>query len=257
MNSKTEEPIIEISQVSHAYGSVRVLENINLKVMRGEFIAIVGPSGCGKTTLLNIISGYENPDEGSVCRRGKLSMIYQKDGLFPWYTVSENIELSLRHITKSEQRKKQTLSAIRLIGLEGFENHYPHQLSGGMKQRVELARALSGESDILLMDEPFSALDYITRLKMRGELVTYLLERPRTVILVTHDIEEAAQLADRVIPMSSRPGSILQVREMTPPRPRSLTDPAVTNMVGELLKLLNLQNGHHVVNIKKGEDHAL
>src|SRR5690625_7450689 len=102
MSSKTEEPIIEISQVSHTYGSVLVLENINLKVMRGEFIAIVGPSGCGKTTLLNIISGFENPDEGSVCRRGKLSMIYQKDGLFPWYTVSENIELSL---SRSEERR--------------------------------------------------------------------------------------------------------------------------------------------------------
>lgn len=261
MSSKTEEAIIEISQVSHAYGSVRVLERINLKVRAGEFIAIVGPSGCGKTTLLNLISGYESPDEGSVYRRGKLSMIYQKDGLFPWYTVSENIELSLRHVKNSKQRREQILSAIQLIGLEGFEHHYPHQLSGGMRQRVELARALSGESDILLMDEPFSALDYITRLKMRGELVTYLRERPRTVILVTHDIEEAAQLADRVIPMTSRPGSILQVREMAAPRPRSLTDPAVTNMVGELLKLLNLQNGHHTVqhsvNIKKGEDHAL
>src|SRR5690625_5920948 len=106
-----------------------------------------------------------------------------------------------------------------------------------MRQRVELARALSGESDILLMDEPFSALDYITRLKMRGELGTYLHERPRTVILVTHDIEEAAQLADPVIPLPSRPGSILQMREITPPRPRSLTDPEVTTMVGDLLKL--------------------
>src|SRR5690625_7912457 len=107
MSSITEEPITEISQVSHAYGSVRVLENINLKVMRGELIAIVGPSGCGKTTLLNIISGYENPDEGSVCRRGKLSMIYEKDGLFPWYTVRESIELSLGQISKRKLRAKQ------------------------------------------------------------------------------------------------------------------------------------------------------
>src|SRR5690625_7776550 len=109
MSSKTEEPIIEISQVSHTYGSVLVLENINLKVMRGEFIAIVGPSGCGKTTLLNIISGFENPDEGSVCRRGKLSMIYQTYRLLPCYTDTEIIELSLRHVTSSDTRTKQTL----------------------------------------------------------------------------------------------------------------------------------------------------
>src|SRR5699024_7948552 len=134
--------------------------------------------------------------------------------------------------------------AIRLIGLEGFENHYPHQLSGGMKQRVELARALSGDSDILLMDEPFSALDYITRLKMRGELVTYLRERPRTVVLVTHDIEEAAQLADRVIPLTSRPATIMEIKEVVLRRPRALTDPAVTGTVEDLLKLLNLHNGH-------------
>src|SRR5690625_4584802 len=123
MSSKTEEPIIEISQVSHTYGSVLVLENINLKVMRGEFIAIVGPSGCGKTTLLNIISGFENPDEGSVCRRGKLSMIYKKDGLFPWYTVSENIELSLRHVNNSEQRKRQSINEILLIVIEVSDTH--------------------------------------------------------------------------------------------------------------------------------------
>lgn len=236
--------IIEINQVSHSYGQVRVLKEINFKVRKGEFIAIVGPSGCGKTTLLNLISGYEKPDKGSITRRGKLSMIYQKDGLFPWLTVTENIELSLRYVKNSQLRSDQIHSAIHLIGLEGFENHYPHQLSGGMRQRVELARALSGDSDILLMDEPFSALDYITRLKMRGELVTYLRERPRTVILVTHDIEEAAQLADKVIPLTSRPATIMQVREVDLQRPRALTNPVVTETVADLLKILNLHNGH-------------
>lgn len=236
--------MIEIEQVSHSYGNVSVLENINLQVRAGEFIAIVGPSGCGKTTLLNLISGYENPDTGSITHHGKLSMIYQRDGLFPWLTVTENIELSLRHIKDSEQRAGQIHGAIRLIGLEGFENHYPHQLSGGMKQRVELARALSGDSDILLMDEPFSALDYITRLKMRGELVTYLRERPRTVVLVTHDIEEAAQLADRVIPLTSRPATIMEIKEVVLQRPRALTDPVVTGTVEDLLTILNLHNGH-------------
>jgi len=158
----------------------------------------VGPSGCGKTTLLNIISGYENPDEGSVCRRGKLSMIYQKDGLFPWYTVSENIELSLRHITKSEQRKKQTLSAIRLIGLEGFENHYPHQLSGGMRQRISIAIALSKEPDLLLADEPTGALDFNTTNDILNLLVQLNDDLQQTMIIVTHDAY-VATYADRVL----------------------------------------------------------
>jgi NitT/TauT family transport system ATP-binding protein len=235
--------LIEIKNVYHSYGKVHVLNDVNLEIRRGEFVAIVGPSGCGKTTLLNLISGYETPGSGKILRTGKSRMVYQQDGLFPWLTVAENISLGLRHIKKKEEVQRQITDAIRLIGLQGFEDHYPHQLSGGMRQRVELARALSGDSDLLLMDEPFSALDYITRLKMRGELVRFLRERPRTVVLVTHDIEEAAQLADRVIPLTTRPATILEQKTIDLERPRSLTDPVVTDTVHELLMLLNLESG--------------
>ncbi|MCH8568426.1 MAG: ABC transporter ATP-binding protein [Balneolales bacterium] len=227
--------LIHVQNVSHSFGNTTVLENVNLTISRGEFIAIVGPSGCGKTTLLNLISGYENPSSGSISRNGKLRMVYQQDGLLPWLTVIENVGLGIRHLRDAEEKNRQLKDAIELIGLEGFEQHYPHQLSGGMRQRVELARALTGESDILLMDEPFSALDYLTRIKMRNELVRLLKERPRTVILVTHDIEEAAQLADRIIPLTTRPATILTEKRIELEKPRSLTDPIVTEAVHDLL----------------------
>ena len=234
--------LIQVRNVSHTYDNVDVLDNINLTINEGEFVAIVGPSGCGKTTLLNLISGYEEPTSGSIERNGELRMVYQQDGLFPWLTVIENIGLGIRNVKKSRDKDLQLKEAIELIGLEGFENHYPHQLSGGMRQRVELVRALTGESDILLMDEPFSALDYLTRLKLRNELVSLLKERPRTVILVTHDIEEAAQLADRIIPLTTRPAKIINEIQITLNKPRALTDPVVTGAVHDLLEQLNITN---------------
>ena len=135
-------------------------------------------------------------------------MVYQAGRSVPWRTVAENISLGLRNLRDNGERERQIRELLRLIRLEGFEHHYPHQLSGGMRQRVELARALAGDSDILLMDEPFSSLDYLERLRMRQELARILQERPRTVALVTHDIEEAAQLADRVVVLSERPAQI-------------------------------------------------
>ena len=135
-------------------------------------------------------------------------MVFQQDGLFPWQTVSENIALGLRYLKDQGERRRQVRELLDLIRLDGFENHYPHQLSGGMKQRVELARALAGDSDTLLMDEPFSSLDYLARMRMRQELSRILQQRPRTVVLVTHDLEEAAQLADRVIVLTERPARI-------------------------------------------------
>lgn len=239
MNDK----IISVQNVNHSYGSVEVLRDVNLDIHNGEFLAIVGPSGCGKTTLLNLISGYEKASSGSIKRNGEMRMVYQQDGLFPWLTVIENIGLGLRHLKNKVEKNRQLDEAIELIGLQGFENHYPHQLSGGMRQRAELARALSGDSDILLMDEPFSALDYITRLKMRNELVRLLKERPRTVILVTHDIEEAAQLADRIIPLTTRPATIMSEKKIELEKPRTLTDPIVVDAVHSLLKTLNIGNG--------------
>jgi len=231
-----------LDTVSRAFGAVDVLETVSLSIRPGEFLAVVGPSGCGKTTLLNLLSGFDRPTTGTIARNGALRMIHQQDGLFPWLTAAQNINMGLRHVQDPEQRALQRNDMLKLIGLEDFAEHYPHQLSGGMRQRVELARALAGESDILLMDEPFSALDYITRLRMRRELARLLHERPRTVVLVTHDIEEAAQLADRVVVLSSRPGRVLSELTLTSPRPRDATHPEVVGTMHTVLVELGLES---------------
>ena len=202
-------PLLRLDRVSIAFGAVKVLEDLTVDVRAGEFVALVGPSGCGKTTLLNVCSGWLAPSSGAVHRPARLRMVFQQDGLFPWLTVEENITLGLRHIADAGERARRSEALLGLIGLNGFAHVYPHQVSGGMRQRVELARAIGGETPLLLMDEPFSSLDYLTRLKMRQELARILIEQPRTVILVTHDIEEAAQLADRVLVLvgAARAGS--------------------------------------------------
>ena len=241
MNSETSRPL-QLARVSRRFGAVEVLQEISLGINRGEFVAVVGPSGCGKTTLLNLLSGYEQPSSGSVERRGQVRMVYQVDGLYPWMTVAENISLGVRHLSSAEERRIQIDDMIGLIELKGFENHYPHQLSGGMRQRVELARALAGNSDILLMDEPFSSLDYLTRLRMRQELAHLLHERPRTVVLVTHDIEEAAQLADRVVVLTGRPAQIRRELSIPAARPRALTHPEVVSATRIILTELGIED---------------
>ncbi len=237
MSGKT----IQLEKVCRSFGAVEVLREISLNIRRGEFVAVVGPSGCGKTTLLNLLSGYDRPSSGVISREGHVRMVYQQDGLFPWLTVEENIALGLRQIGDEKERERQVADMISLIRLKGFENHYPHQLSGGMRQRVELARALAGDSDILLLDEPFSALDYLTRLRMRQELARLLRERPRTAALVTHDIEEAAQLADRVIVLTERPAQIRFELSIAAPRPRDLTHPEVVGATHRILTELGFE----------------
>lgn len=236
-------PQLQLRQVSRSFGALEVLRDLTLEVTHGEFVAIVGPSGCGKTTLLNLLSGFDQPTSGSVERQGESRMVHQQDGLFPWQTVSENIGLGLRHLKNDEERQQQVRELLALIRLEGFENSYPHQLSGGMRQRVELARALAGSSDTLLLDEPFSSLDYLTRLRMRQEVARILRERPRTVVLVTHDIEEAAQLADRVLVLGERPAQIRYELSLATPRPRDPTDPEVVQAIHQVLRKLNVESG--------------
>jgi NitT/TauT family transport system ATP-binding protein len=240
MNDKQSARRLILEHVSHNYGTIPVLHDMNIEVNPGEVVVLVGPSGCGKTTILNILSGYIKPVSGKVIREGIIRTVYQQDGLFPWLTVSENISLGLRLMKDASHRDNEMLELIQLIHLEGFENHYPHQLSGGMRQRVELARVLAGDSDILLMDEPFSALDYQTRLRMRLELVRLLEKRPRTVVFVTHDIEEAAQLADRVLVLSNRPATVSRELKIDAFRPRGLTDHAVIHAMKEILTELGL-----------------
>ena len=240
MNDKNLMSRLTLNHVSHSYGDVSVLKDLNLSVNPGEIVVLVGPSGCGKTTILNLLSGHIGATSGSIEREGVIRTVYQHDGLFPWLTVSENIMMGLRSIPDIQSREKELAELIQLIHLEGFENHYPHQLSGGMRQRVELARVIAGDSDILLMDEPFSALDYQTRHRMRRELVRLLEKRPRTVVFVTHDIEEAAQLADRVLVLSKRPATICRELHIDAVRPRGLTDNAVIKAMEEILKELGL-----------------
>jgi len=232
---------LRLEGVSHAFGAVSVLRDLWLEVQRGEFLVLVGPSGCGKTTLLHLLSGAYQPSAGRVYRSGQTRQVYQHDGLFPWLTAEQNIALGLRHLPNPADRRERMDELLRLIRLTGFRDHYPHQLSGGMRQRVELARALAGDADMLLMDEPFSALDYQTRLRMRAELTRMLHDLPRTVVFVTHDIEEAAQLADRVLVLSDRPATVSRELRIDLPRPRPLTHPTVVDAVAQILHELGLE----------------
>lgn len=242
MKGKLARTPLIASKVTHSYGNVHVLNNLNLEVRAGEVVVIVGPSGCGKTTLLNLLSGHIEPTSGSINRQGIIRTVYQQDGLFPWLTVSENISMGLRAMNNKVRLEKEVLELLALIHMEEFKNHYPHELSGGMRQRAELARVLAGDSDILLMDEPFSALDYQARLRMRRELNRLLEMRPRTVVFVTHDIEEATQLADRVLVLSKRPATVCRELSIAATRPRGLTEPTVIEAMNEILKELGLSS---------------
>ena len=209
---------------------VPVLETVDLNVNEGEFVAILGPSGCGKTTLLNIVGGFIRPSSGEVTIDGervdgpdaRRIFVFQERGVFPWLTASGNIGFGLTHLPKEEQQKR-IAHYVKLVGLTGFENAYPDELSGGMKQRVEVARALAVNPDMLYLDEPFGALDSITRLIMRGELLRIWEAEKKTILFVTHDIEEAIQLADRVVVMSTRPATIRRIVDIDIPHPRDLS----------------------------------
>ncbi|HET7695383.1 MAG TPA: ABC transporter ATP-binding protein [Vicinamibacterales bacterium] len=238
----TSGPLLRLEQVTVNFGAVEVLAGIDLEVREGEFVALVGPSGCGKTTLLNVCSGWLSPGSGRVHRPARLRMVFQHDGLFPWLTVEENIRLGLRQVPDRIEQDRRTRALLDLIGLPVFDRTYPHQLSGGMRQRVELARALGGETPLLLMDEPFSSLDYLTRLRMRRELARILREQPRTVVLVTHDIEEAAQLADRVLVLSERPARVRDEVRLAVARPRDPTSLEVVRAVHRILTRLGLES---------------
>lgn len=208
---------------------IHVLEDVNAEVQPGEFVCIVGPSGCGKSTLLNIIGGFLHSTSGEALVEGepvqgpdpRRIFVFQENGVFPWLPVRENIGFGLRN--KTEAEKEQIVAHYtEMVGLTGFENAYPRELSGGMRQRVEIARALAANPDIIYMDEPFGALDFITRLKMRADLVRIWQSEKKTILFVTHDIEEAVQLADRVFVMSRRPATISETVVIDLPRPRDL-----------------------------------
>ena len=211
---------------------VSVLSNINLEVNEGELVCILGPSGCGKTTLLNIIGGFVTPTSGEVTIDGRPVrgpdprhiFVFQECGIFPWLTVDANIGFGLRQLTTSE-RKQKVAHYVDLVGLKGFERSYPSELSGGMKQRVEVARALAVNPDVLFLDEPFGALDSITRLVMRRELLRIQEAERKTILFVTHDIDESVQIADRIVVMATRPATIQKIFTVDLPHPRDLSAP--------------------------------
>jgi ABC-type nitrate/sulfonate/bicarbonate transport system ATPase subunit len=231
--------------------STPVLNDINLEVAKGEFLCIVGPSGCGKSTLLSAIGGFLSPTSGEIRIDGQTVagpdprriFVFQERGVFPWLTVEGNIEFGLFKLARAERRRR-IAHYIDMVGLEGFEKAYPAELSGGMKQRLEVARALAVNPDMLLLDEPFGALDSITRLVMRGELMRIWREERNTVIFVTHDIDEAVQLADRVAVMSDRPATIQQIVDIDIPHPRDISAPRYLELRNGILEQLGL--AHHV-----------
>ena len=227
--------------------TTNVLRDINLQVAPGEFLCILGPSGCGKSTLLNTMGGFLSPSGGTIKIDGQLVtgpdprriFVFQERGVFPWLTVEGNIAFGLSKLSRSE-RQQRIAHYVKLVGLEGFEKAYPAELSGGMKQRLEVARALAVNPDMLLLDEPFGALDSITRLTMRRELLRIWEAERNTIIFVTHDIEEAVQLADRVAVMSDRPATIQRVVEIDIPHPRDLSSPRYLELRNGIFEQLGL-----------------
>jgi NitT/TauT family transport system ATP-binding protein len=227
--------------------TIPVLEDLNLEVQNGEFICLVGPSGCGKSTLLNVMGGFLSPTAGSVKIDAepvhgpdpRRILVFQDHGVFPWLTVEGNIGFGLSKLSDAE-RKQRIAHYVQLVRLQGFEHTYPSDLSGGMKQRLQVARALAVNPDILYLDEPFGALDSVTRFIMRGELLRIWQTERRTIIFVTHDIDEAVQLADRVVVLSSRPAKIQDILTIDIEHPRNLSSPRYLELRDQLAKMIGL-----------------
>jgi ABC-type nitrate/sulfonate/bicarbonate transport system ATPase subunit len=228
-------------------GEVVALSRIDLSVHPGEILSLVGPSGCGKSTLLRMIAGLETATAGSLSIDGdpilaphyERGLVFQDPSLFPWLTVNGNVAFGLKARGCYDSQKNEAREYIALVGLKGFEKHYPYQLSGGMAQRVSLARSFVNHPKVLLMDEPFGALDAFTRMQMQDVLLSIWQERGTTIILVTHDVDEAVYLSDRIVVMSPRPGSVEEILPVKMERPRERNDPEFLKLRTNILEILN------------------
>lgn len=247
---------VSVSNVSKVHVSMKgepllALQDVNLEVEKNEFFSIVGPSGCGKTTLLNLLAGFEQPSRGELRVGGELiskpgwerAVVFQEFALFPWYTVAQNVRYGLQRKRLSQSEQSRLVEHyIALVGLQGFESRYPRELSGGMRQRVSIARALAVNPSILLMDEPFASLDIQTREYMQDELLKIWQREPKTVIFVTHSIDEAIKLSDRIAIMAPRPGRVEEIKVVDFERPRDPTNPAMVRLAAEVKVWLRQQN---------------
>jgi NitT/TauT family transport system ATP-binding protein len=247
LRAQTRAAAMKVAGLSHTYegreGQVPALEDISLTVDAGRFVVIVGPSGCGKTSLLMMMAGLRHQTSGTILCDGRpitdpdpdrVGVVFQEASLFPWLTALDNIEfpLSIRHAPR-EERQKRANAMLNLVGLQGFGSRYPHELSGGMKQRVSIARGLVQDPPVLLMDEPFAALDEQTRMTRGHELLRIWSQTAKTVVFVTHSLTEAVYLADEVLVMSARPGRIIDRIDITLPRPRTY-EMMATDVFGRL-----------------------
>ncbi len=228
-------------------GAVEALRPVEMEIAAGEFVCLLGPSGCGKSTLLSIIAGLESASSGTVLADGRIVrgpgtdrvLLFQEAALFPWLDVQRNVEFGLREAGKPAKERIATARRfIELVHLKGFERSYVHQLSGGMRQRVAIARALAIDPAILLMDEPFGALDALTRDRLHAELESIWASTRKTVVFVTHNVREAVALGDRVLVFSPRPGRIVQEFRIDLPRPRSLEDHLLVDYAAEIMSVL-------------------
>ena len=239
---------LELKGLSKRYpgDASTVLEDISLEIASGEFVCLLGASGCGKSTLLNLVAGLDRPTAGSITAANKVSLIFQEPALFPWLTAGKNVEMALRaRGVPSKERNAVAAELLALVHLERAYDKRPHELSGGMKQRVAIARALAQDASILLMDEPFAALDAITRDFLHEEISTVWKERGLTVIFVTHNVREAVRLGQRVLLLSSRPGRVIREWQVDLPQPRNIDDPSVATLASEITTELRQEISRH------------
>jgi NitT/TauT family transport system ATP-binding protein len=241
---------VTLDGVSKRYGTARggvlALDRITLSIQPGEFVCLVGASGCGKSTLLNLAAGLDAPTAGQVRVDGRTALMFQEAALFPWLTVSRNIELALRLRRRpAKERAARVAELLDVVQLTGFADKRPHELSGGMRQRVALARALAQDADVLLMDEPFGALDAMTRDLLHDEVERIWQGTGTTVVFVTHNVREAARLADRIVLLTSRPGRVAAEFAVPIERPRRIESPAVSELARGVTDHLRQEVARH------------